>query len=107
MPRAASSLRSRSGPLPPRRMAGALGRIAAFVKGRDHLAVTRAAERHDPYAVLVSTVISLRTRDEVTDAVTPRLLAEAPTPEALARLPAERIAELVYPAGFYRTKGRT
>jgi endonuclease-3 len=88
-------------------MAAALDRIAAFVEGRDHLAVARAAERHDPYAVLVSTVISLRTRDEVTDAVTPRLLAEAPTPEALARLPAERIAELVYPAGFYRTKGRT
>jgi endonuclease-3 len=88
-------------------MAAALDRIAAFVKGRDHLAVARAAERRDPYAVLVSTVISLRTRDEVTDLVTPRLLAEAPTPEALAGLPAERIAELVYPAGFYRTKGRT
>jgi endonuclease-3 len=88
-------------------MAAALDRIAAFVEGRDHLAVTRMAERHDPFAVLVSTVISLRTRDEVTDAVAPRLLAEAPTPEALARLPAERISELVYPAGFYRTKGRT
>jgi endonuclease-3 len=88
-------------------MAAALDRIAAFVKGRDHLAVTRTAEQHDPYAVLVSTVISLRTRDEVTDAVTPRLLAEAPTPESLAQLPAERIAELIYPAGFYRTKGRT
>lgn len=96
-----------SGPLSPRRLSAALDRIAAFVEGVDHLAVTKMAERQDPYAVLVSTVISLRTRDEVTDVVSPRLLAEAPTPEALARLSAERIAELVYPACFYRVKGRT
>ncbi len=87
-------------------MSGALAKIAVFVKGRDHLAAIRIAQRRDPFAVLVSTVISLRTRDEVTDVVTPRLLAEAPTPAALARLQAPRIARLIYPAGFYRTKGR-
>jgi endonuclease-3 len=87
-------------------MSAAVGRIAAFVEGQDHLAVTRIAERLDPYAVLVSTIISLRTRDEVTDLVSPRLLAEAPDAEALARLPADRIAELIYPACFYRNKGR-
>jgi endonuclease III len=100
-------IRARSGPLTPRRMAAALDRIAAFVAGKDHLAVPMVAVHGDPYAVLVSTVISLRTRDEVTDAVTPRLLAEAPTPEALACLPEDRIAALIYPACFYRTKGRT
>src|SRR5262249_5775701 len=36
-----------------------------------------------------------------------RLLAEAPTPDALARTPPERIAHLIYPACFYRVKGRT
>jgi endonuclease-3 len=100
-------VRARSGPLTPRRMAAALDRIAAFVRGKDHLAVTKVAAERDPYAVLVSTVISLRTRDEVTDAVTPRLLAEAPTPWALADLPEARIAALIYPACFYRVKGRT
>ena len=88
-------------------MSAALGRIAAFVRGRDHMAVTRIAESQDPFAVLVSTVISLRTRDEVTDLVSPRLLALAPTAAALARMPTERIARLIYPAGFYRTKART
>jgi endonuclease-3 len=89
-------------------MSAALGRIARFVgRAPESLAVTRVARREDPFHVLVATVISLRTRDEVTDVVAPRLLAAAPTPAALARLPAARIARLVYPAGFYRTTART
>lgn len=63
-----------------------------------------AAERHDPFRVLVSTIISLRTRDEVTGAAARRLLARAPSPAVLATLPAAEIVELIYPAGFYRTK---
>ena len=62
------------------------------------------AERSDPWDVLVSTVISLRTKDAVTLAASKRLIEEAPTPEALLALPEERIAALIYPAGFYRTK---
>ena len=64
-----------------------------------------AAERRDPFQVLVSTIISLRTKDEVTGPAARRLLARAPSPAALAALPAAEIAELIYPAGFYRTKG--
>jgi endonuclease-3 len=88
-------------------MSRALTRIRAFIQGTEPLAVTKVAARHDPFAVLVSTVISLRTRDEVTDVVAPRLLARAPDPDTLARLGASRIATLIYPSGFYRTKART
>jgi endonuclease-3 len=65
-----------------------------------------AAERRDPFQVLVSTIISLRTKDQVTGPASRRLLARAPTIPVLAALPAAEIAELIYPAGFYRTKGR-
>jgi endonuclease-3 len=65
-----------------------------------------AARREDPFAVLVSTMISLRTKDEVTAAASARLLAQAPTPATLASLPAAVIARLIYPAGFYRTKAQ-
>jgi endonuclease-3 len=69
-------------------------------------AVTTVAERysHSPWAVLVSTVLSLRTKDEVTLAASGRLLAEAPGPAELAALGEEQIARLAYPAGFYRAK---
>ena len=68
-------------------------------------AVSEAARRtRDPFRVLVSTVISLRTKDEVTGAASRRLLARAGTAEALVEMPADEIARLIYPAGFYNTK---
>jgi endonuclease-3 len=65
-----------------------------------------AAEHNDPYHVLVSTVISLRTKDEVTKSASDRLFRRAPTAADLATMPEEEIAEIIYPAGFYRTKAR-
>ena len=62
---------------------------------------------HDPFRVLVSTMISLRTKDAVTSVASGKLLAAAGTPQALSELPESRIARLIYPAGFYRTKARS
>jgi len=63
-----------------------------------------AARRRDPFAVLVSTILSLRTKDEVTAEASRRLLAVAPGPRELSRMPVRRIERLIYPVGFYRTK---
>ena len=60
--------------------------------------------RSEPWDVLVSTIISLRTRDEVTLESSRRLLALAPDPAALQELSEDDVAEAMYPAGFYRTK---
>ncbi len=59
-----------------------------------------------PFRVLISTVISLRTRDEVTIPASHRLLSEAPDAARLAELPEQRIQELIYPAGFYKNKAK-
>lgn len=67
--------------------------------------VTRiAGKRPDPFRVLVSTIISLRTKDEVTIESSTRLFAAADTPAAILALSEEEIGELIYPAGFYRMK---
>ena len=60
-----------------------------------------------PFAVLVSTLISLRTKDAVTFPATARLLALADTPEALAALDVRAIEKAIYPASFFRVKART
>jgi endonuclease-3 len=70
-------------------------------------AITRVVEeRRDPYRVLIACILSLRTQDRTTDAASARLFAVADTPAAMLRLPAPRIARLIYPVGFYRTKAR-
>ena len=82
-------------------------RLEAF---REACRATALAEvehaTRSPYALLVSCVISLRTRDEVTAVASDRLLELAPTPGRLAQLPEKKIAKAIYPAGFYNTKAR-
>jgi endonuclease III len=58
----------------------------------------------DAFPVLVSTIISLRTRDKVTREVSKRLLGEASDPRALVSMPREELEDLLKPAGFYRQK---
>jgi endonuclease-3 len=57
-----------------------------------------------PWAVLVSTILSLRTKDDVTRVASRRLLEKARGPKELLTLGLEETARLSYPAGFYRTK---
>jgi endonuclease III len=59
-----------------------------------------------PFETLVSTILSLRTKDAVTEQASRRLLSRAPTPAAIASLPLKQVEELIYPVGFYRTKAR-
>jgi endonuclease-3 len=59
-----------------------------------------------PFFILVSCIISLRTKDEVTNPASRRLFALARTPQELAALAEEKIAETIFPAGFYRNKAR-
>jgi len=59
-----------------------------------------------PFETLVSTILSLRTKDAVTGAASNRLLARAPTPEILASLSIQEIERLIFPVGFYHTKAK-
>jgi endonuclease-3 len=65
-----------------------------------------AAEQRDPFRILVACILSLRTQDATTRQASERLFRVADTPEAMVRLPAARIARLIFPVGFYRTKAR-
>jgi endonuclease-3 len=64
-----------------------------------------AEQSRDPFRILISTMISLRTKDEVTTAASNRLFARADTPEGIAALSPDTIADIIFPAGFYNTKG--
>jgi endonuclease-3 len=63
-----------------------------------------AAEQPDPFRVLVACLLSLRTQDVTTREAAERLFRVADSPDAMLRVPAARIARLIFPVGFYRTK---
>ncbi|MBD3203801.1 endonuclease III [Candidatus Woesearchaeota archaeon] len=64
-------------------------------------------KKKDPYYVLVSCILSLRTKDEVTYPAAQRLFDLAKTPEEMIELPEEKIKEAIYPVGFYNNKTET
>lgn len=78
-----------------------------YVRWREPSVTALSRNKRDPFKVLLSTIISLRTKDDVTHHASERLFALASTPEAMLRLPAATIAKAIYPAGFYATKSRT
>lgn len=59
-----------------------------------------------PFEVLVSTLLSLRTKDEVTAEAARRLFARARTPQEILELGEDEISRLIYPVGFYPTKAK-
>jgi len=65
-----------------------------------------ATQDHDPFKVLISCILSLRTRDQTTADASMRLFGLADTPEQLSRLSAAQIEEAIYPVGFYRIKAQ-
>jgi len=74
-------------------------------KGWQTPAVTIVAQCNgSPFKVLISCIISLRTKDEVTALASARIFARAQTAEEMTGLSADEIAQTIYPAGFYRTK---
>lgn len=66
-----------------------------------------AEKKSEPFPILISTVLSSRTKDEVTAGATERLLSLASTPEKMATLSEQEIINAIYPVGFYRTKAKT
>ena len=69
--------------------------------------VTRMAEEErSPFAILIATILSSRTKDETTAAAVERLFRLASSPGAMSRLTEEEVAKAIYPVGFYRTKAR-
>ena len=89
---------------PPTALAAAAGAATAAGIGAGGTRGPGDRQAADAFRVLVATIISTRTKDEVTAAAADRLLSVAPDARRLAALNVPRIARLIFPAGFYRTK---
>ena len=72
--------------------------VVSLMAKRDH---------RTPFQILISTIISLRTKDQVTAQVSERLFKIAKTPEDILKLSEEEIQKAIYPAGFYKNKAKT
>lgn len=60
----------------------------------------------DPFKVLVTTILSARTRDETTVVAAKRLFSQVRSPEDLLRISEAQIRKLIFPVGFFREKAK-
>lgn len=85
-----------------------MARLAGVVKGLELPAVEKisAAQRENPFYILIGTLLSARTQDATTLAASTRLFRAARTPRTMARLSVRQIERLIYPVSFYRDKAK-
>ncbi len=81
--------------------------IREAIKDLDDPSVTLVGKKwKDPFLVLISCILSLRTKDETTLPASLRLFDLARSPKAMLVLTNKKIEKTIYPVGFYKTKAR-
>jgi len=60
----------------------------------------------DPYLVLISCILSLRTNDKTTYPATLRMLKLGKTPQEFAKCDIKKLEKAIYPVGFYTNKAK-
>ena len=63
-------------------------------------------KHEDPFKVLISTVLSQRTKDSNTEVASKALFSKYSTPKELSQAPIEEIEGLIRKSGFYQVKAR-
>jgi endonuclease-3 len=71
------------------------------------LGVVARESNRDPFRILISCLLSLRTKDKTTTEASTRLFALAHQPATMLTLPLRKIERAIYPVGFYRTKAKS
>ncbi len=80
-----------------------LDEIEGVIEGEAHLDQL-AKQRNDPFKILISTILSARTRDSSTEEVTKKLFSRYKTPQEISNANIEILEKLVHKSGFYKVK---
>ncbi len=91
-----------------RQISTVVARLKEAMKGLPDPSVTLVGKKFkSPFLVLISCLLSLRTKDTTTLPVCERLFPKADSIDAFLKLSPAELEKLIYPVGFYKTKART
>jgi endonuclease III len=66
----------------------------------------RKSKHPDAFKILISCLISLRTKDEITNKISNELFKIADTPQKIIKIPIKKLEKIVYSSGHYKKKAR-
>jgi endonuclease III len=65
---------------------------------------SKESKRYSPYQTLISCLLSLRAKDEVTEVISEELFKVAKTPEEMLKIPEKKLKEIIFSSGHYNKK---
>jgi endonuclease-3 len=81
--------------------------LAEHFNYNERTILNRMRKKRDPFKILISCLLSLRTQDKNTDIASKKLFDVADTPEKILRLPTETLEKLIFSSGHYHKKAQT
>lgn len=69
--------------------------------------LNRMRKKPDSFKILISCLLSLRTKDVNTEKVSKQLFAVADTPRKIVGIPMRKLEKLIFSSGHYKKKART
>ena len=68
---------------------------------------SKDSKRYSPYQTLISCILSLQAKDEITEVISEELFRVAKTPEQMLKIPQKKLERIIFSSGYYRVKART
>ncbi len=81
--------------------------LAKHFNYTERTTLNRMRKKPDAFKILISCLLSLRTKDENTEKVSKKLFNIASTPETIASIPIKKLEKIIYSSGHYKKKART
>ena len=68
---------------------------------------SKDSKRYSPYQTLISCILSLQAKDEITEVISEELFRIAKTPEEMLKLPLKKLEKIIFSSGYYHNKAKT
>jgi endonuclease-3 len=81
--------------------------LAKYFDYKERTTLNRMRKKPDPFKILISCLLSLRTQDKNTEKASKKLFAVADTPKKILQLSDTELEKLIYSSGHYKKKART
>ena len=91
---------------PPKNLSKIISLLKKEIKQFENPIATKIGKRKDPFLVLISCIMSLRTKDTTTGPAAQRLFKLADNPKRMSKLTKKQIEKAIFPVGFYPTKAK-
>lgn len=81
--------------------------LASHFNYSERTTLNRMRKKPDPFKILISCLLSLRTQDKNTEKASKALFRVASTPQQILKLPQKKLETLIFSSGHYKKKAKT